>query len=183
METNRFSFRLGEERRPLLIASARDLPEIDETNVSENGVKELNWLVGDWTAEEKGTTVKLNVKADLDGKFAQMRYEIKSKAGEMSVLQVIGYDRSRVRCVRGSSIRVAASGITLDQGGRRMISESVGVLATGQVGSAVNIVRVTGPDYFTWKSTQREGRRAGDPRSRTQIHPRPKALNPRRLLL
>jgi len=70
LESNRFSAVWTKVDGRWLIASARDLPEL-EGRVAERGMKELQWLTGDWLAQDRGTTVKLNVKPDLGGKFAK----------------------------------------------------------------------------------------------------------------
>jgi len=156
LETNRFSAVWTRKEGRWLIASARDLPEL-EGQAGERGLKELEWMTGDWIAEDKGATVKLSVKPELDGKFGLMKFEIKSAKGTLNVVQLIGFDplegalRSWAFDSRGGfgeSIWSRKNAV--------WTSETTGVLPTGQAGSSVNFVRMTGPDSFTWQSTQRE---------------------------
>ena len=156
VEFNRFGAVWAKRNGAWLIASARDLPEL-EGRIGERGMKELQWLAGDWTAEDRGTTIKLNVKPGLGGKFAFMKYDIKTPKEEMTVLQVLGFDpvegslRSWVFDSRGGfgdSLWTRENNL--------WTSLSSGVLPSGQIGSSINLVQVTGPNSFTWKSTQRE---------------------------
>jgi uncharacterized protein (TIGR02246 family) len=155
-EFNRFSAVLAKRDGAWRIASARDLPEL-EGKVGERGMKELQWLAGDWTADDHGTIVKLNVKPGLDGRFAFMKYDIKTPKEQMTVLQVLGFDpvegtlRSWAFDSRGGfgdSLWTRENNV--------WTSLSSGVLPSGQIGSSINLVQVTGPNSFTWKSTQRE---------------------------
>jgi uncharacterized protein (TIGR02246 family) len=156
LESNRFSAVWTKADGRWLIASARDLPEL-EGNVAERGMKELQWLTGDWAAQDKGTTIKLNVKPDLGGKFAFMKYDIKTEKESMTVLQILGYDP--VEASLRSWVFDSGGGYGESLWSRQnavWTSETVGVLPTGQMGTSVNLVRVTSPDSFTWTSTQRE---------------------------
>lgn len=156
LETNRFSSVWTKKDGRWLIASARDLPEL-EGQAGERGLKQLEWLTGDWLAEEKGTTVKLNVRSELDGKFAIMKYEIKSPKGVLNVLQVLGFDPIEGALRSWAFDSKGGFGESLwTRQNAVWTSDTTGVLPTGQTGSSVNLIRITGPNSFTWQSTQRE---------------------------
>src|SRR5262249_52801068 len=156
LESNRFSAVWTKVAGRWLIAATRDLPEL-ESKVAERGMKELQWLTGDWIAQDKGTTIKLNVKPDLGGKFAFMKYDIKTEKDSMAVLQILGYDP--IESTLRSWVFDSGGGYGESLWSREnavWTSETVGVLPTGQTGSSVNLVRILSPDSFSWNSTQRE---------------------------
>src|SRR5262249_55369008 len=61
VETSRFSAVLTKIDGRWLFASARDLPA-QEGEAGDRSLKELQWLTGDWTAEDRGTTIRLSVR-------------------------------------------------------------------------------------------------------------------------
>jgi uncharacterized protein (TIGR02246 family) len=155
-DRNRFSATWTRKNNRWQIASARDLPEV-EGELADRGMEELKWLVGDWTADDKGTSIRLSVRPDLDKKFLRMDFTIKSAAGEFRVVQYAGFDPiegvlrtwtfdSRGGFGQGMWTREAS----IWQG------ETDAVLPTGQYGSAVNFMRMSGPDGFVWQATERE---------------------------
>jgi uncharacterized protein (TIGR02246 family) len=156
LESNRFSSVWTKKSGKWVIASARDLPE-SEGQAADRGMKEMQWLVGDWVAEDRGTTIRLNVKPELNGKFAIMKYEIKGPKESIAVMQILGWDptegalRSWAFDSRGG---FGESAWVRD--GSVWTGDTAGVLPTGQVGTAVNIIRLTGPNSFIWQSTLRE---------------------------
>jgi uncharacterized protein (TIGR02246 family) len=156
IETNRFSAVWTKKDGRWLIASARDLPD-REGQAGERGMKELQWLAGDWTAEDRGTTVKLSVRPELSGKFALMRYEIKGPKETLTVLQLLGYDPIQGALRSWAFDSRGGFGESLwSRENSVWTSESVGVLPSGQTGSAVNYVRILSPNSFMWQSTRRE---------------------------
>jgi uncharacterized protein (TIGR02246 family) len=156
IETNRFSAVWTKKDGRWLIASARDLPD-REGLAGERGMKELQWLTGDWTAEDRGTTVKLSVRPELSGKFALMRYEIKGPKEALTVLQLLGYDPIQGALRSWAFDSRGGFGESLwSRENAVWTSESVGVLPSGQTGSAVNYVRILSPNSFMWQSTRRE---------------------------
>jgi len=155
-DRNRFSATWTRKNNRWQIASARDLLEM-EGELSDRGMEELKWLVGDWTADDKGTSIKLSVRPELDKKFLRMDFTIKAGSGEFRVVQFAGFDPiegilrtwtfdSRGGFGQGMWTRDAS----IWQG------ETDAVLPTGQYGSAVNFMRMSGPDSFVWQATERE---------------------------
>jgi uncharacterized protein (TIGR02246 family) len=156
VETNRFSAVLAKKDGRWLIASARDLPDL-EGQAGDRGMKELQWLTGDWTAADRATKIKLSVRPELSGKFALMRYEIKGPKETLTVLQLLGYDPIQGALRSWAFDSRGGFGESLwSRENSVWTSESVGVLPSGQVGSAVNYIRILSPNSFTWQSTRRE---------------------------
>ncbi|MBX7104106.1 MAG: nuclear transport factor 2 family protein [Gemmataceae bacterium] len=156
VESNRFSAVWAKKGGKWMIASARDLPET-EGQAADRGLREMQWLTGEWVGEDKGTTIRLTVKPELNGKFALMKYEVKGPKETMTIIQVLGWDptegalRSWTFDSRGG---FGESAWVRD--GSVWAGDTTGVLPSGQVGTALNIIRLAGPNSFVWQSTQRE---------------------------
>lgn len=156
VEHNRFSSTWVKRGGNWLIASVRDLPEA-AAEAGERGMKALQFLVGDWTAEEKTVSVKLNVKLGMGEKFAFMNYDIKKGKESLNVLQIVGYDPvdGALRSWTFDSRGGFGDGLWVKDG-NVWIGDMVGVLPTGQVGSATHSIRVDGPNAITFQSFNRE---------------------------
>jgi uncharacterized protein (TIGR02246 family) len=156
VEINRYSAVWAKKGGRWVIASARDLPEA-EGQAADRGMKELQWLAGDWTAQKGDASIKLSVKPDLDGKFAMLRYEIKSPKETINVLQVLGWDPTEgaLRSWTFDSRGGFGESAWIREGSVWM-GDTIGVLPTGQVGSSLNFIEMKGPNSFVWKSTDRE---------------------------
>lgn len=155
-EVNRFSAVMTHRGNRWIIASARDLPETN-AQTADRFVSELKWLVGEWHASDRGTTVTLTVKPELDGKFAFAKYDIKGPNHALVVYQMIGFDpvngtlRSWIFDSRGNFGEAEWA-----RENAIWSSDSTTVLATGQVGSSINSIQMLGPNQFKWRSASRE---------------------------
>lgn len=156
VDRNRFSAVWTRKDGRWLLASARDLPDLDG-ELADRAIEELKWLVGDWTASKGDTTIKLTTRPTLGNKFLKMEFAIKSAKEEFTVVQMLGFDPtqgvvrswtfdSRGGFGQGSWTRTAS----VWQG------ETDGVLPSGQVATAVTYLRMNGPDAFVWQATERE---------------------------
>ncbi len=156
VQSNKFSAVMTKKDGRWLIASARDLAEMSG-EAGGRAVKALDWITGEWTAEDRGTTIKLTVKPELDGKFALMRYDIKGPKDSMSVLQLVGWDpiEGAIRSWAFDSRGGFGEG-AWEREAAVWTSNNVGVLPSGQTGTSVNTIQVLNPNSFVWKSTARE---------------------------
>lgn len=157
-DRNRFSATWARRNNKWQIVSARDLPAL-EGEFADRGMEELKWLVGDWLAEdkEKGTSIKLSVRPELDKKFLRMDFTIKGTTSEFKVVQYAGFDpiEGILRTWTFDSRGGFGQGMWTRQASIWQ-GESDAVLPTGQYGSAVNFMRMNGPDSFVWQATERE---------------------------
>lgn len=156
MESDKFSAVWMRKDGRWVIASARDLPESDD-DIGARSVNTLKWLQGNWSAEQGESKITLSVKPELDGKFHLMRYEIKSAKDAMTIVQLVGWDPidAAVRSWTFDSKGGYGEGVWNRQDSS-WINETLGVLPTGQITSALNHVEVQDPDTFLWHATNRE---------------------------
>lgn len=156
VETNRVTATWVKQAGRWLIASVRDLPE-QPGDAADRDMKAMKFLVGDWTAEGKGLTVKLNVKLGMGDKFAFLNFDIKKAKESLTVLQIVGHDPTEgiLRSWAFDSAGGFSEGEWIKEGGA-WIGEMVGVLPNGQVGAATNTIVVTGPNSITFQSKNRE---------------------------
>jgi uncharacterized protein (TIGR02246 family) len=156
LESNRFSAVWARKNGRWIIASARDLPEGEE-HVADRGMKELQWLVGEWTAQDRDTSIKLTVKSELDGKFAFGKFEIKNPKQTIIVYQMLGYDPTEGSLRAWTFDSRGGFGETVwERDGSNWAGDNAVVLPTGQVGTSYNTIQMMGPNQFKWHATNRE---------------------------
>ena len=143
------------------------LKEWDEDPAEPTGLDALAWLVGTWDAGSDDRRVETTYEWAAGKKFLVARFKVSGKGGEAesSGVQVIGVDPA-YETIRGwlfeSDGGIGESSWSWD--GERWEIESSATLADGTESKAVNFVRRTGPDAFTWQSVDRveEGERQPD---------------------
>ena len=156
METNRFSSMWTRKNNRWIIASARDLLEGEE-HVADRGMKEMQWLAGEWTAQDRDTAIKLTVKPELDGKFAFAKFEIKNPKQTITIYQMLGFDPTEGGLRSWTFDSRGGFGETIwVRDGANWIGDMSVVLGTGQTGSSVNNMQMMGPNQFKWRATNRE---------------------------
>jgi uncharacterized protein (TIGR02246 family) len=130
----------------------------DTTDVPQ--LKELDWLIGTWTAKQGDREVSTTYEwADPNKKFMKVHFTVKDTKENKTLssgTQVIGVDPAE-QAVR-AWLFDADGGIgesTWSWNGDRWEIDSSGTLADGTATSALNFIHRTGPDSFTWQSVQR----------------------------
>jgi hypothetical protein len=117
----------------------------------------MKWLVGEWSAEDRGSKIKLACQLDLGGKYLRMDFTVTGANEPLNIVQYVGWDPTEglsrswtfdSRGGFGQAVWTRTGGIWR--------ADAEGVLPGGQTGSAVNFVRMNGPTSFTWQSTERE---------------------------
>jgi uncharacterized protein (TIGR02246 family) len=145
------------------LARSQDLPgDVDATADSNyKRLKELEWLIGDWSAEskEKEATVALSARWIKDKNFIEQNYSIKTKDDDekLSVTVIIGWDPSigQIRSWFFDS-KGGHGGGTWTREGRKWLSQTTGVTNDGRDGSSVNSLEFVDDNAFLWRSQDRE---------------------------
>jgi uncharacterized protein (TIGR02246 family) len=119
-------------------------------------VKDVGWLVGEWTAKGSGGDLRMTYAWDENKVFINGTYSL-TKDGKMvsSGTQKIGTNPAGgLRSWLFDSSGTTGDSIWTRDGSRWLI-EAVGTHPDGSEVTAVNILIPLGSDAFTWQSTQR----------------------------
>jgi uncharacterized protein (TIGR02246 family) len=144
-----------------LLSQVRDLPGDPEASnsASSAALKELSWLVGDWTHDDKTHAVKLNCRWDLGKHFLRQDYTIKSaKDGHvLTVSQLIGYDplSGQLKSWFFDSRGGYGEG-SWQRDGNTWKSRQLGVLADGRTATSRASLKFLDDDAFLWHAADRE---------------------------
>jgi uncharacterized protein (TIGR02246 family) len=119
-------------------------------------VKDLAWLVGEWTAKGDGGELRITYAWDENQVFLNAKYTLtKDGKAVSSGTQVIGTNPEgglRSWLFDGSG---ATGDSVWTRDGNRWLIEATGTLPDGTEMTAANVLIPLGPDAFTWQSTQR----------------------------
>jgi uncharacterized protein (TIGR02246 family) len=133
----------------------RDAPYVPATN--EDYLKDLEWLIGDWTPEAKDQPLRMHFEWMAGRNFIKNTYTV-TKEGQSTLTggQIIGWDPRRGRIV--SWHFDAQGGFGRDvwtKDGSKWVIEATGVLRDGSESTAVNIATQVDANTFTWQSIKR----------------------------
>lgn len=139
------------------ISSVRDLG-VEAAVAGESPLKQLDWLLGDWTATVDGAKVELTCLRGLDGKFLIQKYRV--TAGDkvdFAVTAIIGWDpvRGQLRSWFFDSRGGFGNGLWTRDGNRWTIASS-GVLADGRLASATHAWNYENEDTAIWTTSDRQ---------------------------
>lgn len=140
-----------------LISTATETPlvAVDE---NANPLSDLAWLIGEWSTERDGKSVKMKAEWTADKKFIQCKYETKISANAPVVesRQVIGWDP---RISQPVSWHFDSSGGfghgDWSKENKQWIVQAVGVDRAGNTTVATDLLSALTPDSFSWQSVNR----------------------------
>jgi uncharacterized protein (TIGR02246 family) len=138
-----------------LMWSVRETPA--EEPAGQALLDKVGWMIGDWTAENKGVEFHLSCRWIADKHFIEQNYF--ARRGNKVITsgrQIVGWDPARQRI---------ASWMFTSDGGHAfgvwtpredgMVVEAEGVLPDGTPTTAVNITRKLDDKAIVWRSTER----------------------------
>ncbi len=130
--------------------------EIRESTADDEGLSELAWIIGDWTAKQGET--ELNIKYDWFGDKAFLRGTFTIKFNERTVtgMQLIGTDpqTGELKIWVFEHDGGFAEG-TCTRDGESWLLQTSGAFATGEEWSARNVLLRVNQDAFTWQPVLR----------------------------
>jgi uncharacterized protein (TIGR02246 family) len=138
------------------IRSARDLPyDAADAPGAAGALNQLQWMVGDWEGE-KGA-VHVSVRWALNKAFLQQDYAVKRPEGDMSVMQLVGFDplTGQIKSWTFDSLGGYGEGLW-ERDGNSWTVQTAGVLPGGQTGTGVNVIRFTDDQNVVFQSRDRE---------------------------
>ena len=133
----------------------RDAPYVPGTN--EDYLKDLEWLIGDWTLAAKDSPLKLHFEWMAQRNFIKNTYTV-TKDGKSTLTggQIIGWNPKLGHIV---SWHFDAEGGFGDdawiQDGSKWVIEAKGVFRNGSESHAVNVLTPIDANSFTWQSLKR----------------------------
>jgi uncharacterized protein (TIGR02246 family) len=137
------------------LAAVRELPYALASNYEH--LRDLEWLVGNWTAKGGGQTLELACEWTAKQNFLTRRYSRKGADGATTTgIQIICWDpvggeiRSWVFDGEGG---FGSERWTRD--GPRWVLEATGVTRDGAQTTSTNVVTRLDQDHFTWQSVRR----------------------------
>lgn len=138
------------------MASLRDFAA--ESSTASSHMEDLQWLIGDWVAEEHGVKSESSCRWIVDNSYVERRYTTRHFDGSTtSGLQIIGWDASAgaIRSWNFSPDGANAVGTwsPIDGGWQ---AEIVGTAPDGTPTHAVNILKRLDDNAYSWQSVQRQ---------------------------
>jgi uncharacterized protein (TIGR02246 family) len=138
-----------------LIQNARDLPATGDAPGASGALKELQWMVGDWEGAKGG--VQVSVQWTLNQAFLSQKYQVKGADGDLLVMQLVGFDplTGQIKSWTFDSHGGYGEGLWA-RDGNAWVVETAGVLANGETGTAVNIIRYVDDHNAVFQARDRE---------------------------
>jgi uncharacterized protein (TIGR02246 family) len=152
---SRFTMLLRNQNGTWLIQSASETTVNQKTAVDH--LSDLNWLVGEWTAEQGNAKLKMTAEKVGNGHFLHLRFWL-TRPGDPPRMdaQVIGWDPTKDQIVSWhfDSTGGFGYGSWRKQANKWLISAE-GVEQSGWHSAATNVISVSNNDSFQWQSIKR----------------------------
>lgn len=138
-----------------LMASVRD-SRIETSSMNQN-VADLEWLIGTWTAEDRGTTTESICRWVANKTFVERRYTVTQVDGtKTSGVQLIGWN-PQANCVQSWNFSPdgghAVGMWSPIEGG--WTAEMQGMTGDGTISTATNILKKLDENAYVWQSVER----------------------------
>lgn len=152
----RFSMVFLKQNGSWLISSATETPLVVDSSVDP--LKDLSWLVGDWSAENNGGSVHMKAEWAANKNFITCKYEIKKSADSPTVesRQVIGWDPRTEQPISWHFDATGGFGYgNWVKKDRQWLVDATGVDRDGSTTSATNVLSISDPNSFSYQSVNR----------------------------
>lgn len=140
-----------------LISSATETPLV-AVEESANRLNDLSWLIGEWSAERDGKSVKMKAEWAANNKFINCKYEVRlaPEAPVVESRQVIGWDPRISQPVSWhfDSTGGFGHGDWSNEKGQWIV-QAVGVDREGNTTVATDVLSALTPGSFSWQSVNR----------------------------
>lgn len=152
--TTRFNFTLTKNNTGWLIATASEVPIALKT--SNDHLKELEWLIGNWHAEGNGNKVDFKAEWAPHKNFILCTFHTIEGGDEHFDKQIIGWDPRDHKFVSWTFDSTGGFGFgSWSHLGKKWLIDSAGVMPDGSTTAAVNILADASEEEFTWQSINR----------------------------
>lgn len=156
-ESNKYFAIWTKEKDRWKLSSVRDQDSVPTPKSSDDPLRELAWLVGDWKHDDGQTKVALKCRWLLNQRYLAMEYDVKKPNEDPTEVVVwIGMDpasnelRSWVFDSDGGN-----AGARWERDGNAWKSHCDGVLCDGRMGASLNSIEFVDDNAFVWRSKER----------------------------
>jgi len=131
-----------------------------------DNLRHFDWLIGDWDAQSSSATVHMKAEWVPSKNFILCKYETKKADGGHAIdMQIIGWDPvlDQPRSWHFDSSGGFGQGLW-SNANNQWVCDATAVERDASTTKSRNIITVTGPNAFTWSSTNRsvDGMAVGD---------------------
>ena len=156
--------------------------EIADTQQPGEGLRQLDWMIGEWVDSGPDAVVETNVQWTKNKTFLTASFRVSvPDMDDLEGTQVIGWDpkNETIRSWMFDSDGGFGEGVWTQKGDRWIVKFSQ-TLADGRTASAINIYRLIDADHYGWQSVGRkvEGEYAPNIDEVTVVRKGAKALAP-----
>jgi uncharacterized protein (TIGR02246 family) len=133
--------------------------ESNSSDAKADSLKDLGWLVGNWTAKGPKGTMHFRANWAGDNKFIHCVFKPENAGPNVGEVEVLGWNPILQRIVAWHFDSKGGFGYgKFLKDGDAWVESAAGVEADGTAGSSVNTLRKLNDNSFSWRST---GRRLG----------------------
>jgi uncharacterized protein (TIGR02246 family) len=127
-----------------------------ETLGDGHTVRDLEFLIGTWSAKKDGSEVSTTYEWTGNKKFVRCHFSVTHDGKSAKGMQMIGKNPSTGALHVWTFEDEGGIGeATMRQDGKKWVQEATGVLTDGQTLTATNILTPVDADTFTWQSVER----------------------------
>jgi hypothetical protein len=151
-----FTMLLVKKQNQWLIDNVRET-ELPPRESHYDRLKDLEWLVGEWTDRTEGVEVRTVCEWVANKNFLNRSYTVRGKDGvEFQGTQVIGWDplQQRIRSWVFDSDGTFGDGVWKREG-KRWTIKAAGVLPDGKRSTATQIITRIDDNKYTWEAVSR----------------------------
>jgi len=151
----RFAMLMQKQNGNWLISSATETPIVSKS--AADHLNALDWMVGDWAAEQGTTKVRMNADWTSNKNFIDCKYVVE-QAGALEKIdrQIIGWDPSKGQIVSWNFSSNGGFGYgSWSKRGKDWVIAAEGVDPAGTRTASVNIISGNDPNKFSWQSVDR----------------------------
>ncbi len=152
----RFSMVLVKKDSGWLISSVTETPLLAIND--KDPLKELSWLLGDWSAENNGKSVHMKAEWAPHKHFIVCNYQMKKSADSPveESKQIIGWDPRNEQPISWHFDANGGFGYgSWAKQGKQWVVDASGVESDGSSTSATNIFNIDDSNSFSWQSINR----------------------------
>lgn len=158
-DTGRFIAAQVKNEGTWLLSSVRDLPgETEEAQPTPyDKLKELEWMVGDWTDADRQGVVQASCRWAENKSFLLQQYSVTHGDKVFQISQRIGWDpvNEQIHSWYFDSLGGFGEGVWTREGNKWII-DAAGVLADGRSGSGRDTWRLVNDTSVIWQSRDRQ---------------------------